>query len=93
MDDELIARIKSAVVTWATSLHDTDEVVVGQAAEDDLEDEEATRYLVDFAVRSAGHWSIAEVWVNNGQILSVNDLGEGLPLEDATWPWPSEEIG
>ena len=93
MDEKLIAKITSAVTSWAWRSLDTDEIVVGMVAEDDIEDEEATRYLVDFAVRSVGHWSIAEVWVADGMILSVNDLGEGLPLEDAGWPWPAEEVG
>jgi hypothetical protein len=91
MDEKLIAKITAAVISWAKKSLDTDEIIVGSAAEDDIEDEEATRYLVDFAVRSVGHWSIAEVWVFDGKILSVNDLGEGLPLEDAGWPWTAEE--
>ncbi len=91
MDEKLKAKITSAVISWARRSLDTNEIIVGSAAEDDIEDEEATRYLVDFAVRSVGHWSVAEVWVSNGKVLGVNDLGEGLPLEDAGWPWPAEE--
>ena len=52
--------------------------------------DEADRYLVDFAVRTVGRWLVAEVWVFDGRILGVNDIGEGLPLEDAVWPWPAE---
>ncbi|MGW8317701.1 MAG: hypothetical protein ACWGPS_00540 [Candidatus Promineifilaceae bacterium] len=94
MEDELIAQIKAAVAEWARKTHGTDQVVVGWAAQDDAEDDEADRYLVDFAVRSVGYWLVAEVWVtDNGRILSVNDLGEGIPLDEAEWPWPTEELG
>jgi hypothetical protein len=29
-----------------------------------------------------------EVWLNNGDVETINALGEGLPLEDMEWPWP-----
>ena len=28
-----------------------------------------------------------------GAILNINDLGEGLPLDNAEWPWPAVEDG
>lgn len=99
MDDELLAQIKTAVSDWASKSHNTDQIVIGLAAEDEdqedrLEyDEEGERYLVDFAVRSVGYWLVAEVWVSDGVILGVNDLGEGLPIDGAEWPWPAEEPG
>ena len=81
MDNELLARIKAAVSDWASRSHNTGQIVIGMAAvdegyEDAQEyDEEGERYLVDFAVRSVGYWLVAEVWVSDGVILGVNDLG------------------
>ena len=94
MDDELLAQIKTAVSDWASRNHSTDQVVIGLAAEDEgqEDDEEGERYLVDFAVRSVGYWLVAEVWVSEGEILGVNDLGEGLPIDGAEWPWPVEDL-
>lgn len=91
MDESLRRKIEQAVLTWARHHFNSDDVAIGLAAEDDAEDDEADRYLVDFAVRSVGYWLVAEVWVKGGRILSVNDLGEGLPLEDAGWPWAEQE--
>ena len=53
----------------------------------DAEDDDADRYLVDYAVRTVGRWLVAEVWLTGQQIFSINDLGEGLPLDDIRWPW------
>ncbi len=92
MDNELTARIRAAVANWARKAHDTDEIVIGMAAEDDIEDDEGTRYLVDFAARNVGHWLVIEVWVADGDILSVNELGEGLPFDSSEWPWPAETM-
>lgn len=97
MDDELLAQITTAVSDWAALRHSTEQIVIGMVAEDEdseeelEDDEEGQRYLVDFAVRSVGYWLVAEVWVSDGVILSINDLGEGLPIDGAEWPWPAEE--
>ncbi len=91
MDDALTARIKSAVMVWAERTFNTKDVVVGAATGDEAEDEEADRYLAVFAVRSVGHWLVAEVWVEDHEVLGVNDLGEGLPFDDVQWPWPKDE--
>jgi hypothetical protein len=97
MENELLAQIKVAVAEWASQNYGTKQIVIGLAAEvagqeDGLEDdEEGERYLVDFAVRSVGRWLVAEVWVSDGVILGLNDLGEGLPIDGAEWPWPTEE--
>ncbi len=64
---------------------------VNRQTPNESEEEDADRYLVAFAVRSVGDWLVAEVWVNHRQILGINDLGEGLPLEDASWPWATSE--
>jgi hypothetical protein len=95
MDHKLLARLQARVADWARMTYDTEDVVIGEAARDDDDDaapveEEAVRYLVDFAVRRIGFWSVAEVWVADGHVLSINDLGEGLPLDGTEWPWISE---
>jgi hypothetical protein len=93
MDDELQSLIQAAAAKWAEGMFRTSEIVIGEAAADDEEtDEEAVRYLVDYAIRDIGFWQVAEVWVAGGRVLSVNDLGEGIPLDNARWPWPDEEI-
>ena len=92
MDNELTARIRAAVANWARKAHDADEIVIGLAAEDDIEDDEGTRYLVDLAARDVGHWLVVEVWVGDGEILSINELGEGLPLDGSGWPWSAETM-
>lgn len=91
MEDELLVQIKAAVAEWVQAAYDSDEIIIGMAAEDDIDDEDGTRYLVDFAVRQEGQWLVAEVWVDDGTILSINDLGEGLPLDNTEWPWPAVE--
>ena len=92
MQEELLAQIKSSVESWAQTTFASDEVIVGTASEDDAkDDEDGMRVLVDFAVRQEGRWMIAEVWMDDGVILSINDLGEGLPLDDSEWPWPAVE--
>lgn len=94
MQEELLDRIKSSVESWARATFESDDVIVGLASEDDVEDDEdGTRFLVDFAVRQEGRWLVAEVWVDDGVILSINDLGEGLPLDGSEWPWPAVENG
>lgn len=90
MSEDLAAQIKHAVRGWARKVYLSDEIRVGSATLDEFDEDEADRYLVDFAVRSVGHWLIAEVWVEDGHILSVNDIGEGLPLDDAEWPWAAD---
>jgi hypothetical protein len=91
MADSLTSEIQAAVARWAGSRYATRDVVVGAASPDGEVDDDATRYLVDFGVRSVGYWQVAEVWVSpTGAIVTVNDLGEGLPLDEAPWPWLEE---
>jgi hypothetical protein len=91
MQEELLAQIRTAVIAWARATYDDHDVVVRMVAADDIEDEDGTRYLADYAVRREDQWQVAEVWVKDGEILNINDLGEGLPLDDAEWPWPAVE--
>jgi len=91
MREDLLARIKSAVADWVRAAYKSDEIIIGMAAEDDIENADGTRYLVDYAVRQEGQWLVAEVWVEDGIILGINDVGEGLPLDNSEWPWPASE--
>jgi len=91
MDDALKIQIKTAVMSWAERIFDTKDIILGAVTQDEPDEEEGDRYLVEFAVRSIGYWLIAEVWVASYEILNINDLGEGLPLEDVTWPWPYDQ--
>ena len=90
MTDDRTALIKSAVNDWARQAFSNDEIIIGSANLDAFDEDEAERYLVDFAVRPVGLWLVAEVWVSDGRILAINDIGEGLPLNNAEWPWPSD---
>ena len=96
MEATLEQQIKSAVQDWATLTYHTQEIVIGSAAQDGDKDHgagnsDADRYLVDYAVRAVGRWLVAEVWLTGQEICSINDLGEGLPLDDIRWPWAIDE--
>ena len=90
MDEALLALIKNEVAKWIKTYYKSVDVVVGLAAEEESEDDDAKRYLVDCAIREVGHWLLLEVWVLDNQVVSINDLGEGLPLDNIEWPWPAE---
>lgn len=87
MDAAVTTQLKVAVRAWAAETYGTDAIAVGDVAYNAEEE----RYLVDFAVKELGHWRVAEVWLEDGEITLINDLGEGLPLASATWPWIAEE--
>ncbi len=91
MDDTVKIQIKAAVMSWAEKIFDTTDIILGTVTQDEPDEEEGDRYLVEFAVRSIGYWLIAEVWVAGYEVVSINDIGEGLPLEDVTWPWPYDQ--
>ena len=106
MEATLEQQIKSAVMDWATLTYQTQEIIIGLAAQDGAENigaenigaeehgagnSDSDRYLVDYAVRTIGRWLVAEVWLNGQEIFSINDLGEGLPLDDIRWPWTIDE--
>lgn len=80
----LIQRIRQSVTNWAQTEYDVPEVVLGLVEPDE---DETDRWLVDFAVPTIPYWQVAEVWVEEGEIVSINDLGEGVPPEGITWPW------
>lgn len=79
-----IQQIKQAVLDWVQTQYHVQEVVLGLAEPDEDEPE---RWLVDFAVPTIPYWQVAEVWIEEGKIASVNDLGEGVPPEGIAGPW------
>ena len=79
-----IQQIKQAVLDWAQAEYNVQEVVIGLVEADE---DESDRWLVDFAVPTIPYWQVAEVWVEEGEIVSINDLGEGVPPEGITGPW------
>jgi hypothetical protein len=86
MNDEVLNMIQTAVAAWSRQTFTTDEVVIGEIAQD----EEEERYLVDLAARPVGYWLVVEVWLEDGRVTTVNNLGEGLPLDNSVWPWPED---
>lgn len=82
-----IEQIKQAVIYWAQQEFRVQEVVLGLV---DVDEDEAERWLVDFAVPTIPYWQVAEVWVEEGKVVSINDLGEGVPPEGIAWPWPTK---
>jgi hypothetical protein len=75
--------IKTAVESWAKSYFDTIEVVSYVFADED----EPERYIVVLAARGLTEWQAVEVWLEAGAVVSINSLGEGVPPDDAVWPW------
>ena len=91
MDTLVVALIREAITAWAQQVYATEAVFVGQIThEEALEEDGAQRYLVDLAIRPVGSWLVLEVWAAPGRVLTINDLGEGLPLDEAAWPWPAD---
>jgi hypothetical protein len=87
MDHTLNAQINTAVTHWAKQTYQTQDILIADVSPDD---EEPERYLVILAIRPLGYWLVAEAWLQNGRVEAINDLGEGLPLDDTAWPWPEQ---
>lgn len=83
-NEALIQRIKQAAIDWIRAEYNVQEVVLGLV---EVDEDESERWLVDFAVPTISYWQVAEVWIEEGEIASVNDLGEGVPPEGITGPW------
>ncbi len=83
-NEMLIEQIRHSVIHWVRTEYDVSEVVLGLVEPDEDEPE---RWLVDFAIPTIPYWQVAEVWVEKNQIVSINDLGEGVPPEGIAWPW------
>ena len=78
------AILQQSALTWATAYYQTDKIVVIIIRE---EDDEPDRYLALIAAANQSGWQAAEVWLEDGAVVAINDLGEGLPPDDLAWPW------
>lgn len=76
--------IKTNVEAWARDFFKTSDVVSYVFADED----EPDRYIVVLAARGLDSWQAAEAWVEDGEIVSINNLGEGAPPDGVAWPWP-----
>lgn len=85
-NEALIQRIKQAALDWVRAEYNVQDVVLGLVEADE---DESDRWLVDFAVPTIPYWQVAEVWIEEGEIVSVNDLGEGVGPDGIAWPWPT----
>ena len=86
MDTTVTQTIHTAVTHWARTRFNTDEIVIADIDPDD----EPEQYFVVLAVRPLAYWLAVEVWLRDGQVEAINDLGEGVPLEEQAWPWPDD---
>lgn len=73
-----------SALAWAKDYYQTEQVVVVIIQE---EGDEPDRYLALIAAANQSGWQAAEVWLEDGDVATINDLGEGLPLDGVTWPW------
>jgi hypothetical protein len=87
MNDNSIQMIITAVTHWARETYQTQDILIADVSPDD---EDPERYLVILAIRPLGYWLVAEAWLQDGGVEAINDLGEGLPLDDTAWPWPEQ---
>ncbi len=79
------ALIIQAATAWARAYYQAE--VAAYLLEMEEEDEPG-RYIVSLAVQGYDLWQAAEVWLENNAVVAINDIGEGLPPANATWPWP-----
>jgi len=86
MKDTITQTIETAVTHWARTEFHTDEIVIADIDPDD----EPEQYLVVLAVRPLAYWLAVEVWLSDGLVETINDLGEGVPLVEQAWPWPED---
>lgn len=86
-NETLRQHIKQAVIEWVKTQYHVEEAILGLVEPDE---DEAERWLVDFAIPTIPYWQVAEVWVEDGAIASVNDLGEGVPPDGMVWPWTAK---
>lgn len=83
MSDIVEHTIKTAVTTWLAEQLNITEVVSYVFPDED----EADRFIVVFAAKDQDMWRAVEAWVENDAVVSINDLGEGVPPEGVAWPW------
>ena len=77
MSDIVEHTIKTAVAIWLEGQLNITEVVSYVFPDED----EADRYIVVFAAKGQDMWRAVEAWVENDAVVSINDLGEGVPPE------------
>ena len=86
MNDTIEQTIHTAVTNWARTRFQTDEIVIADIDADN----EPEQHLVVLAARPLTYWLAVEVWLRDGQVEAINDLGEGVPLKEQPWPWPDD---
>ena len=69
--------IIQAVEAWAKEYYGVDSAQAYLFPDED----EPERYIASLKLSGYDIWQAAEVWVENGQVVTVNDLGEGLAPE------------
>ena len=87
MDTNTSQTIRTAVTHWARARFHTAEIVIADIDPDD----EPEQYFVVLAARPLAFWLAVEVWLSDGQVETINDLGEGVPLVEQAWPWPEDK--
>lgn len=65
--------VRAAAEAWAKEYFRVDQVV-GYAFEDEGDD--PGRFVVSLAIPGFEEWQAAEVWTEDGQVLSINWVGE-----------------
>jgi hypothetical protein len=71
---------------WARAKFHTDEIVIANIDPDD----EPEQYLFVLAARPLAYWLAVEVWLHDGQVETINNLGEGVLQVEQSWPWPED---
>jgi hypothetical protein len=84
MTTSLLDKVRIAAEAWAMGYFGVGQAV-GYVFED--EEDEPGRFIVSLAIAGFTEWQAAEVWIENGQIGSINWLGEGLSPDGVEWPW------
>jgi hypothetical protein len=76
--------LHDSALAWAKAYYQTDEIIVIMMQE---EGDEPDRYLALIAAANQTGWQAAEVWLEDGVVATINDLGEGIPPDGVVWPW------
>ncbi len=82
--NNLTPILHDSALAWAKATYQTNQVVVAIIQE---EGDEPDRYLALIAAANQTGWQAAEVWLEDGTVVAINDLGEGIPPDGAAWPW------
>ncbi|MFO7683472.1 MAG: hypothetical protein R6X34_25850 [Chloroflexota bacterium] len=80
VDERRPSILHDSALAWAKATCQTDQVVVAIILE---EGDEPDRYLALIAAANQTGWQAAEVWLEDGRVVAINDLGEGIPPDDA----------